>query len=58
MGSLLLFPVPNDYNLLFLLLCTTIVPRSFWPAFWTNGNRGADLVVFVDTIKLITVDSP
>ncbi|KAL9607614.1 MAG: hypothetical protein Q9167_007485 [Letrouitia subvulpina] len=52
MGNILLMPVPDDLYLFVLLLFTTAVPRQLWPAFWTNGNRGADLVVFVNGVKL------
>ncbi|KAI4162377.1 MAG: hypothetical protein LQ342_003943 [Letrouitia transgressa] len=52
MGNILLMPVPDDLYLFVLLLFTTAVPRQLWPAFWTNGNRGADLVVFVNDVKL------
>ena len=56
MGNILLMPVPDDVNLFVLLLFTTTVPRQLWPAFWTNGNRGADLVVWVNTVRMIRPD--
>ena len=52
MGNILFMPVPDDLYLFVLLLFNTAVPRQLWPAFWTNGNRGADLVVFVRNIHL------
>ena len=52
MGNIILLPAPDDTTLFVLLLFTTTVPRQLWPAFWTNGNRGADLVVFVRNIRL------
>lgn len=57
MGYILLMPVPDDSYLFILLLFTTSVPRQLWSAFWTNGNRGADLVVWVSTVKMIRPDS-
>ena len=56
MGGIILMPVPDDQWLFILLIFTTIVPRQFWPAFWTNGNRGADLVVFVNSVQLAGLD--
>lgn len=56
MGNIILMPVPNDLYLFVLVLFTTAVPRQFWPAFWENGNRGADLVVWVKTVKVIGPD--
>lgn len=56
MGNILLMPVPDDLYLFILLLFTTSVPRQLWPAFWTNGNRGADLVVWVSTVKMLRPD--
>ena len=53
MGNILLMPPPHDLYLFVLLLFTTAIPRLLWPAFWANGNRGADLVIFVHSIKLI-----
>ncbi|MCJ1225562.1 hypothetical protein MMC12_002211 [Toensbergia leucococca] len=53
MGNILLMPVPDDLYLFVLLLFTTSLPRQLWPAFWTNGNRGADLVVWVSTVRMI-----
>lgn len=55
MGNILLIPVPDDSYLFILLLFTTAVTRQLWSAFWTNGNRGADPVVFVRSIKLVEV---
>ena len=52
MGNILLLPVPDDLWLFVLLLFTTAVPRQVWSAFWANGNRGADLVVFVKSVHL------
>ena len=52
MGNILFMPVSDDLYLFVLLLFTSAVPRQLWPAFWTNGNRGADLVVFVRNIHL------
>lgn len=52
MGEILLMPVPDDFNLFMLLLLITAVPRQLWPGFWANGHRGAELVVWVNTIKL------
>lgn len=52
MGSILFMPVPDDLYLFVVLLFTSAVPRQLWPAFWTNGNRGADLVVFIRNIHL------
>ena len=57
MGNILLMPVPDDLCLFILLLFTTSVPRQLWSAFWTNGNRGADLVVWVSTVKIIRLDA-
>ena len=57
MGNILLMPVPDDLYLFVLLLFTTSVPRQLWSAFWTNGNRGADLVVWVNTVKMIRHDN-
>lgn len=57
MGNILLMPVPDDLYLFILLLFATSVPRQLWPAFWANGNRGADLVVFVNSITLINLKS-
>ena len=54
MGNIVLMPVPNDLYLFILLLFTTALPRQFWPVFWTNGSRGADLVVWVSTVKMAT----
>ncbi|MCJ1457777.1 hypothetical protein MMC28_008146 [Mycoblastus sanguinarius] len=56
MGNILLMPVPDDLYLFVLLLFTTSVPRQLWSAIWTNGNRGADLVVWVSTVKVIRPD--
>ena len=56
MGNILLMPVPDDFYLFVLLLFTTSLPRQLWSAFWTNGNRGADLVVWVSTVKMIRPD--
>jgi len=56
MGNILLMPVPDDLYLFVLLLFTTSVPRQLWSAFWTNGNRGADLVVWVSTVRMIRAD--
>ena len=56
MGDIILMPVPSDLYLFILLIFTTVVPRQFWSAFWTNGNRGADLVVFVNTLQLAGSD--
>jgi len=53
MGNIILMPVPDDLYLFVLLLFTTAVPRQLWSAFWTNGNRGADLVVWVKTVKIM-----
>ena len=53
MGNIILMPVPDDLYLFILLLFTTGVPRQFWSAFWTNGNRGADLVVWFKTVKIM-----
>ena len=50
MGDILFMLVPNDIYLFVLLLFTTAMPRQLWPAFWANGNRGADLVVSVRSI--------
>lgn len=58
MGNIVLMPVPDDLYLFILLLFTTSVPRQLWPAFWANGNRGADLVVWVSTVKMIRLDGP
>lgn len=52
MGNVLFMPVPNDLFLFVLLLFVTAVPRQLWPAFWANGNRGADLVIFVKDLRL------
>ncbi|KAL8834316.1 MAG: hypothetical protein Q9170_003811 [Blastenia crenularia] len=52
MGNILFMPVPDDFQLFLLLLFTTAIPRQIWPGFWANGNRGADLVVFVKSIKM------
>ena len=52
MGNILLMPVPDDLYLFVLLLFTTAIPRQLWPAFWMNGNRGADLVVFVHDLRM------
>lgn len=51
MGGVLFMPIRQDLVLFILLLFATAVPRQIWPAFWGNGNRGADLVVFVKPIK-------
>ncbi len=56
MGNIVLMPVPDDVYLFVLLLFTTGVPRQLWSAFWTNGNRGADLVVWVKTVKMMGPD--
>ena len=56
MGNILLMPVPDDFYLFVVLLFTTSLPRQLWSAFWTNGNRGADLVVWVNTVKMIRPD--
>ena len=56
MGNILMMPVPDDLYLFVILLFTTAVPRQFWQGFWTNGNRGADLVVVVNSIRLIGLD--
>ena len=53
MGNILFLPVPDDLYLFVVLLFATAVPRQLWPGFWANGNRGADLVVFVNSIQLI-----
>lgn len=53
MGNILLMPVPDDLYLFIILLFTTAIPQQFWPAFWANGNRGVDLVVFVHAIQLM-----
>jgi hypothetical protein len=47
MANVVLMPIPNDLVLFVLLIFMTATPRFFWPAFWTKGKRGADLVVFV-----------
>ena len=52
MGNILFLPVPDDLYLFVVLLFATAVPRQLWPGFWANGNRGADLVVFVNSIQL------
>ena len=57
MGNIILMPIPNDFVLLIVLVFTTAIPRQLWPAFWTKGNRGADLVVFVKSIRLTDLDS-
>ena len=57
MGNIILMPIPNDFVLLIILVFTTAIPRQLWPAFWTNGNRGADLVVFVKSIRLTDSES-
>ncbi|KAL8867678.1 MAG: hypothetical protein Q9198_008428 [Flavoplaca austrocitrina] len=57
MGNVILLPVPDDLFLFVLLLFTTAAPRQLWPGFWANGNRGADLVVFVNSIRLIGIES-
>lgn len=49
MANVVLMPIPNDLVLFVLLIFMTATPRFFWPAFWTKGKRGADLVVFVKT---------
>lgn len=49
-------PVPVDLDLAVLLLFTTAVRRQSWSAFWENGNRGADLVVWVKTVNIIGPD--
>ena len=56
MGNIILMPVPDDLYLFVLLLFTTSMPRQLWSTFWTNGNRGADLVVWVSTVKVIRPD--
>ena len=56
MGNILMIPVPDDLYLFIILLFTTAIPRQLWPGFWTNGNRGADLVVFVNSVRLIGLD--
>lgn len=55
MGNILFLPVPDDLYLFVLLLFTTAIPRQLWPGFWANGNRGADLVVWVNSIQLVEV---
>lgn len=55
MGNIVFLPVENDLYLGILLLAATSIPRQLWPAFWKNGNRGADLVVFVNSIMLTEV---
>ncbi|MCJ1380736.1 hypothetical protein MMC17_003844 [Xylographa soralifera] len=57
MGNIILMPVPDDLYLFVILLFTISVPRQLWAAFWTNGNRGADLVVWVSTVKMIGPDA-
>ena len=57
MGNILFMPPPDDLYLFILLLFTTAIPRQLWPGFWANGNRGADLVVFVNSIQLIHTES-
>ena len=57
MGNILLMPVPDDMYLFIILLFTTALPRQLWQGFWTNGNRGADLVVIVNSIRLIGLDA-
>ncbi|KAL8945771.1 MAG: hypothetical protein Q9222_007735 [Ikaeria aurantiellina] len=56
MGNILFMPAPDDFYLFLLLLFTTAVPRQLWSGLWSNGNRGADLVVFVKSIRLAGVD--
>lgn len=57
MGNIVFLPVENDLYLGILLLSATSIPQQLWPAFWKNGNRGADLVVSVNSIMLIEVRS-
>ncbi|KAG8531143.1 uncharacterized protein KY384_004501 [Bacidia gigantensis] len=52
MGNIILMPVPDDIWVFVLLMFTTAVPRQLWPVFWTNGHRGADLVVFARNLKV------
>jgi hypothetical protein len=54
MGNVLLMPVPNDLALFVLLLFVTAIPRHLWPEFWEDGARGADLVVWVKPVGLLT----
>ena len=56
MGNIVLMSVPDDLYLFALLLFTTSIPRQLWPAFWMNGNRGADLVVWVRRVKMTGLD--
>jgi hypothetical protein len=53
MGNILLMPIPQDLVLFVLLLFTTAIPRMVFPAFWSNGTRGADLVVFVSLVGIV-----
>ena len=53
MGNILFMPVPDDFNLFLLVLFTTAISCQLWSGFWANGNRGADLVVFVKEIKMV-----
>ena len=56
MGNIVLMPVPDDLRIFVLLLFTTSIPRQLWSAFWTYGNRGANLVVWVSTGQMIRPD--
>ncbi|KAL9131697.1 MAG: hypothetical protein Q9217_000438 [Psora testacea] len=53
MGNILIMPVPDHVYLFVFAIVYYSVSRYLWPAFCTNGNHGADLVVFVRSIKSI-----
>jgi len=53
MGNIILVPIPQDLWLFTLLLITSAIPRLLFPSFWSNGARGADLVVVVRPIGVI-----
>lgn len=54
MGNILLMPIPQNLWLFIFLLFTCGVPRLMFPGFWSNSARGADLVVFVRPVGLLT----
>ena len=53
MGDILLMPMPQDLLLFVLLLFTSAIPRIVFPHLWSNGARGADLVVYVKLVGVV-----
>jgi len=48
-SNLLLSPMPQNTACTLILISTTRLPRFSWPIYWSEGVRGAGLVVWVSS---------